>query len=221
MRAVLVLVCIVGCGGSGPSQETATTAPVAYPHYEPALDPVVAPSWTQALRAYVTEDCTTSGSTTNATNGWGDAPSSHEVNAGGGVVVRQGCGLVYFEVFTPQYVAAFARDVCSLPPDAKLDEPCSKRFIDMFFARLSERYDAADWSAVDQHCRAYPLDCNDSLKLERQLEARQQEIEEQRSAERRRAFFQGISAMGAAMAPPPTINCTSNTLGSTTFTNCH
>lgn len=172
---------------------------------------------------------------------------------GAGVVVTQGCGLVYYEVFTPDYIATFARDVCLLRENEKVNEECAKRFIDMFFARLGERYDAADWSAVDRHCRAYPIECNDALKTERQLvashnagvrawymaasqlaiaqaryqaaqaaeaEARQQELEEQRSAERRRVFFQALSNIAGAMAPPPSITCNSNTFGSTTTTTC-
>lgn len=252
MRFVPLALCMIGCATSGPAPEGST--PVAPWQYEAALDPVIAPSWLQALRAYVTETCTRMHSDVGAAGkGGGDPPASHHVNAGGGVTVQQGCGLVYFEVFASEHIQRFSRDVCRLRDDEKLNEDCSRRFIDMFFARLSERYDAADWSAVDRHCRAYPLECNEALKIERQLvashnagvrawyasasqlaiaqaryqaaevaraEAQQQELSARRSAERRRNFFLGLSAVAGALTPPPSLRCTSNSFGTSTYTNC-
>lgn len=82
--------------------------------------------------------------------------------------MRQACGLVAYEVYTPTYLARFAHEICGQSDD-NLDAACSKRFTDMFVARLSERYASANWAAVSQHCAAYPLECNTPLAIERQL----------------------------------------------------
>jgi hypothetical protein len=204
-----------------------------------------------AIQAYVTAACNKDLSDRPSETS-GDPPALHKVSAGGGITVQQSCGLIFYEVFTPEYVSQFARDICGITVE-KIDDNCSKRFLDMFFARLGERYVGADWNAVTQHCRAYPLGCTNALQIEQQLveshnagvrawydnesqlahaqaryqaaeraqlAAQQQELAERRSAERRRAFFEAMSAMGKAMAPPPTVSCTSNSVGSTTYTNC-
>jgi hypothetical protein len=152
-----------GCASSAQSASMTTTAG---PEYEPALDPIIGRSWVMAIQAYVTPTCNKQLS--DAPSESGDPPALHQVSAGGGITVRQSCGLIYHEVFTPEYTSRFARDVCGIT-DEKIDDNCSKQFMDMFFARLGERYVGADWNAVAQHCRAYPLECTSALEIEQQL----------------------------------------------------
>ena len=154
-------------------------------------------------------------------------------------------------MFSGAYLANFAHAVCGLTEE-KLTEACSKRFIEMFVARLSERYTGADWTRVNQRCKAYPLECNDGRALERLLlashnfgvrtwyyqavefartnayraqaaaQAADLQAQERRAEERReraRAIGAALQGIGQALSPP-SVNCTSNTFGSTTYTNC-
>jgi len=41
----------------------------------------------------------------------------------------------------------------------------------MVFARLRERYRAADWVEVNEHCDGYPLDCDTLPKVERVVQS--------------------------------------------------
>lgn len=118
------------------------------------------------MRTYVAESCDV-GSDSAAPGTLNSPPSKHVVRVGV-TAVDQACGLVVYEIFTPEHMAAFARDICGAA-DGTISDECSKRFIDMFMARLAERYTAVDWSAVNQKCRAYPLECKDSVAVERLL----------------------------------------------------
>lgn len=248
-RALLVIVCLLS---SCRTAKPAMPDPPPPVKYDPALDPVAGPLWVQATQTYVAESCEDRDTPGDEP---ADPPSKHRVDVGS-VKVEQPCGLVFNEVFAKDYIANFTRAICG-STDGKLTEECSKRFVDMFMARLSERYTGADWAAVNQKCTAYPLECNDGRSLERLLIAshnggvqawyfrsieiartnayRAQEAaraadqlvvqqQQERDAERRRAVFQ---VMGAALqglvqarAPAPTIQCTSNTVGTSTYTNC-
>lgn len=245
MRGLLVLVPFVGACAHQASRPS-ESPPVSDPEqaYTPARDPLIGPSWLQATGAYVVERCNLHAGTDTPTEG--DPPSVHVVDAGGGVEVKQACGLVAYEVYTPVYAARFKHEVCGLAEDAPMSDDCSKRFSDMFIARLSERYASANWTAVSQHCTAYPFECNTPLAIERQLlashnagiqawyagavayvQARQQAYAQQQAEmqaqaveqhrEERRRFWANVgnamSAMGKAMQPPPSVNCTSNTYG--------
>lgn len=56
-----------------------------------------------------------------------------------------------------------------------------------------------------------------------QQQVAQQRIAAERAADRRRFwgnFSNALGAMSQAMAPPPSVRCTSNQVGSTTYTNC-
>jgi len=255
MRGALVLVCLcVSCAHHASPPAEPEQAPDPEDAYTPARDPLIGPAWVQATGAYVVEKCRRPHKSSDVpADQPPDPPGVHVVDAGGGVEVRQACGLVANEVYAPGYVSRFAHEVCGLNDD-KLDDACNKRFTDMFIARLSERYASASWSAVSQHCTAYPLECNTPIAIERNLlashnagiqawysgavayaQARQQAYFQQEAAaqaqaveehrEERRRFWanvgNAVSAMGQAMAPPPSINCTSNTFGTMTTTNCH
>ena len=145
------------------------------PPYDPALDPITGPYWRQANEAFVDESChphTASvvqgapGLTPQTADQLGDPPSMHEIDAGAGVMVKQPCGLVINEIASPNLFADFVREICGSVAGS-VSEDCSKRFIDMFFARLGERYVATDWAAVDLRCRAHPFDCRRPVDIER------------------------------------------------------
>lgn len=250
MRSV-ALVVLSAIGACAPNTSSTFVArPVPPPEeYEPARDPLIGPAWVQATGAYVAERCKRRKLTETPTDG--DPPRIHRVDAGG-AEVRQACGLVAHEVYTTEFTARFAREICGLESDT-LDDACSKRFSEMFIARLSERYASANWAAVSRRCNAYPFECNSPVAIERHLlashnagieawyigavryaQARQQaayaqalvaqqRLAEERREERRR-FWGNVSnalgAMGQAMAPAPSVNCTSNQVGTMTYTNC-
>jgi hypothetical protein len=201
----------------------------------------------QAARAFVAESCRVGDVPEKP---MGDPPSLHTVDVGSSRV-EQSCGLVFNEVFDGAYIANFAKVVCGLANE-KLTNECSKRFLEMYVARLAERYTGADWAAVNQKCTAYPIECRDGRALERLLlashnagvqgwyyqaaeaaranayraqaaaQAADLQAQEQRAEQRReraRAIGAALQTMGQALSPP-TIQCTSNTVGTSTYTNC-
>ena len=199
-------------------------------HPQEAYDLGQDPYSVQGTRLHVSEHCAlhAPGDRQSA-----DPPSTHEVALGSAQVLQQ-CGLIYNEVYVPAFQARFAREICG-SADGTADDACAKRFVDMFFARLSDRYPLTDWNEVNRKCTAYPLDCRDGLGIERivlashnagvrakleraRADARQAEEEEEaRASERRRqavrTFLQSLN--------PPTVRCTSNTYGNTTQTTCN
>jgi hypothetical protein len=215
--------------------------------YDPARDPLIGPITVRAAQAFVAESCRDGDVPRGSPS---EPPSKHTVDVGS-TKVDQPCGLVFNEVFDSAYTANFARVVCGLNEE-KLTDACSKRFIEMYMARLSERYPGADWASVNQKCTAYPLECRDGRALERLLlashnvgiqawyyqavefaranayraqaaaQAAELQIQERRAEERRekaRAMGAALQGLGDALSPP-TIRCTSNTVGSSTYTNC-
>jgi hypothetical protein len=242
---LLCVLTLVACAHNSP--QPAAELPASEPEYTPARDPLIGPAWVQATGAYIVERCNRHSGSDVPTDG--DPPSVHVVDAGG-VEVKQACGLVAYEVYAPAYLLRFSREVCGIADNAPMTDACGKRFTDMFIARLSERYASANWSAVSQHCTAYPLDCDTPVAIERNLlashnagiqawyagavayaQARQEaQYEQEREAQARmaeqrrndrRRFWQGVGNALSAMGPPPSIQCTSNTWGTTTTTNCH
>lgn len=217
------------------------------PKYDVARDPVIGPISKQSARAFIAEDCANNGARPSA----GDPPATHRVDVGSDKV-DQHCGLVFNEVFSDRYVAAFTREVCGAT-DGVATEACSERLVKTYVARLSERYAGADWVAVNNKCTAYPIECRDGRALERILlashnasvlawhdqavysarlgayraQADAQAADNQATARGEaedRARAQGIGAamqtLGKSLAPPPTINCTSNAVGASTVTTC-
>jgi hypothetical protein len=162
-RLVVSVLALSACAHSGQLDEP--QGPSAPVEYKPARDPIYGPALVQAKAAYVVERCRTKTLTDGPTDG--DPPSAQIVDAGG-VEVRQGCGLVANEVYTTAFRARFAHEICGLADDA-LDEPCEKRFAEMFIARLSERYASADWAAISRRCTAYPFECKTPHAIEAHL----------------------------------------------------
>jgi hypothetical protein len=244
LLCVLVLAACAHHAAPPPESEAESSIPQPY---TPARDPLIGPAWVQATGAYVGERCNRQSGSDALSEG--DPPGVRVVDAGGGLEVRQACGLVAYEIYTPTYVQRFKHEVCGLADDAAMSDECTKRFTDMFIARLSERYASANWTAVSQHCTAYPLDCNTPVAIERNLlaahnagvqawyagavayvQARQQAYYQQEAAaqaqaveehrEERRRFWGNVGRAMAAMVPPPSISCTSNTFGTMTTTRC-
>jgi hypothetical protein len=155
----------------------------------------------------------------------------------------QPCGLVAAEILAPNELTRFVDGMCA----GREDATCDQRLLETFMARLRERYVFADWTAVDNKCTAHPLDCRQWLQVElwaidshnegvvdwnkRTL----QQTNDRYAAEFERAYAEEAehrqrigaalgafsSAMSSAMAPTPTVHCTSNTVGITTTTSCH
>jgi hypothetical protein len=150
--------------------------------------------------------------------------------------VRQRCGLVVNEIGTAEYWTRFASSVCANEPD----EACAKKFVDMFAARLDERYPAADGEAVSAHCHAYPIECQEMRTVEiwilmshnKAVDARYkkriqdakngEELRgEAEAAETRKAVANVLFAIVEASRPPPSITCTTTAFGSMATTTCH
>jgi hypothetical protein len=168
MRGAFVLTAfLTACAHQAAPAADPEPAPAAVAAYTPARDPLIGPAWVQATGAYVVERCNRHSGADAPTEG--DPPSIHVVDAGGGIEVRQACGLITYELYTPAYALRFKHEVCGIADDGPMSDECSKRFSDMFIARLSERYASANWTAVSQHCTAYPLECNTPLGIERNL----------------------------------------------------
>lgn len=72
------------------------------------------------------------------------------------------CGLVAAEVFETDFVQVFIAQVCG----GALDDVCESKHRSMFLARIEERYPYADYGAVDRHCEAWPLKCQNDRDLE-------------------------------------------------------
>ncbi len=165
------------------------------------------------------------------------ATATHYV-AEGQLRARQRCGMVSVDVLSTEAIAEFVEKVCG-----GVDGPeCGQSAWNMFFARLTERYEFANWDQVAKRCVAYPIECKqwmhiefwatsshndgvlewskaafDAANAQYQAEFERAYAEE---VDRRRRIGAALQAFGEAMAPPPTVNCVSNTYGSTTRTRC-
>lgn len=118
---------------------------------------------------------------------------------------------------------------------------CNANFDEMIKARFLLRYPVADYETLALECKGYPETCDSYEKLEMkllrshnagidQLAQAKREYEAKRlaqeQAESRREILQGITAATYVMsetlkAQPKSMNCTSNKIGNTTYTNCH
>lgn len=162
-------------------------------------------------------------------------PGFHMVHEGG-EEVRQGCGSLVAEITGDAAVRSFVSTVCG-GIDSK---ECTDRFTQMVLARLQERYRFANWQSVSNKCAAYPVDCAHWAEVEmwvreshnsavvewaktsyaerdREASAQIDGIRREEDTRTRAAF----AAFSQALTPPPTVHCTSQTMGSTTQTECH
>lgn len=170
---------------------------------------------------------------------------SKESSGGTGVLVKDGithrCGSVWVDISTEKARAEFLSAVCG----GVNDESCGKSYSKMFLARLTERYTFADWTAMLRKCDAYPVECRNWGNVERwaldthndevikraqraaeatnqrYVEAQQRAIAEQQESNRKAALILSGALEGLAAPQKNTLNCTSNTYGSTTQTTCH
>lgn len=148
---------------------------------------------------------------------------------------EQPCGLVVNEVRSPAYKAEFFEKVCGRMDDAS----CADKYERTFIARLAERYVAADLNAVSTRCTAHPIDCANMAALELWVleshnNARRAQYDQMLSeatsiyqqdqstyaANARAANAAAWQAVADSFKPPPQINCTSTTYGTTTNTRC-
>jgi hypothetical protein len=169
---------------------------------------------------------------------------SKESSGGTGALVKDGithrCGSVWVEISTDKARGEFLSTVCG----GVDDESCGKIYSKMFLARLTERYTFADWTVVVRKCDAYPVECRDWGKVERwtldthndevlkraqraaeathqrYVEARQRAIAEQQESNRKAMLILSGALDGLSAPYKNTVNCTSNTYGSTTQTTC-
>ena len=166
-------------------------------------------------------------------------PTWHWAVAKDGTYYKQPCGTIAEQVLTSSAIAGFIRDVCN-----GQDSPeCGERLWKMFVARLYDRYTFAKWSWVINKCDAYPVQCKQWSNLEfwalqshndgvsqwtqkamQSANVQYQEEEErayEAEAERRRQIGLALQQVSASLAPAPTIQCVSNSVGTTTTTSCH
>ncbi|HEY1812980.1 MAG TPA: hypothetical protein VGG74_11585 [Kofleriaceae bacterium] len=159
-----------------------------------------------------------------------------------GQEARVGCGLVLAKLLAPAEMQRFVAEICH----GVDDDVCSGNFVQMFLAQLRERYTFADWSAVEERCTAHPIDCKQWVNIElwaidshddgvvKHAKAQMNGVndryfasEAQQQAEHDRhmaaigAVLQGAAqGMAEASQQPQTVNCTSNTIGTSTYTSC-
>lgn len=160
-------------------------------------------------------------------------PAMQRVHAGA-AIVQQPCGLVVAELSTDASLNRFVTAVC---PGVAPDE-CSKRFVQMFLARLGERYPYANWQVITQHCEAYPVDCRqwltleswvleshnatlirwaqDSYRVRNAQAAAQLEAIHREESQRASAF---LAAVANGLSPPQ-VRCTSTMMGAVVDTTC-
>jgi hypothetical protein len=101
---------------------------------------------------------------------------------------------------------------------------CNSRFWTMAWARIVERYTWADFNAVQIHCQGYPDDCttlrNIELRIKDSDATRRAAAQAQIDAEQRRAVAQALADYGKSLQSR-NVSCTSNTIGSSTYTHCN
>lgn len=134
----------------------------------------------------------------------------------------------------------FIKNVCE--PRKASNNECASLFVNMVMTRWRERYPYGDWAAAKEWCDANPQICNlatpdgvgmyelQLLKTHNDyifaaLKQRKTEIQQTANAEalrRQQALSNALSHMGDGLIQnSQTVNCTSNTYGATTYTNCH
>ncbi len=166
-------------------------------------------------------------------------PSTHRVQVhSNGVSVQQPCGMVVVEILSDEAITTFLKKVCG----GTNSPECAQQHQDMFLARLEERYAFANWGLVLNKCKAYPIECKRWMNIEfwateshnegvlewartafaQSNEYYQAQYEQAYAEERERRQEIGVAAQAfaAAFAPKPSINCTTNTFGSTSTTTC-
>lgn len=161
-------------------------------------------------------------------------PSTHQVQSGT-MTVSQPCGLISVEMMSDLELTKLVATLCTGISQAA----CGNRVQETFFARLRERYGFTDWAAVSNRCTAYPIDCK-WMNIElwaieshnaavvqwaqqsyRQTNERYQEEFDKAYAAEEEQRRRALSAFATAITPPPSVQCTSSTIGTTTTTNCH
>lgn len=165
----------------------------------------------------------------------GDCPGREGV----GTYVQGGftysCGFVIKDIVAEPAYSEFVAGICN----GNDDEECRKRRVDMYFARLSERYYAADFGACLNRCDAYPLECktlvdkerkyieshNDALmtrwKMQMKLEREESRLRAAEAELRRQQQVSDALVNFSRGFQRPTVHCTSQAIGGTVYTNCN
>jgi hypothetical protein len=160
--------------------------------------------------------------------------SRHIVETAYGEAV-QSCGLISTELGSERFVEDFVRTTCG----GQDSETCSTTYLEMFYARLRERYSFADWDWMVNHCKGYPSECSVlrtvelwALDLHNRAVDRWASVEMERAnarayaleAERRRAEAAAVKNVVDAFlaaARRPTLHCTTmSTGGGFSTTDC-
>ncbi len=170
----------------------------------------------------------------SAENGDGTMPSRQYVPVGSGLGVVQECGLIAAEIATPDFLDNFVKTACDGTDSAQ----CGTTYVEMFYARLKERYALTNWEQVFTHCKAYPAECKEFRNFEtwsidshnaavenwaRQAARARAEADYRAEAERQRAMWAALAA-GAnafvAAAQGSTVRCTAWTTASLSTIDC-
>ena len=141
---------------------------------------------------------------------------------------------VVAELTSEEYVLKFREVVCGGDPKTfekwpkTKHEGCVRKYRDTFLAKLAEKYPATAWQEVSNWCTANPIDCVNWEKIEDAVSNNEDiqigRAKSRREAERRQKNAQAVAAIlkgiGDGMAGRRDVSCTSNQVGSTTYTNC-
>lgn len=81
---------------------------------------------------------------------------------------RKRCGLVHDRVFRPKAMRRFVKKVCKEDAEAlgAASRACQEQHLNMFLARIAERYVEVSAERLEQHCDAHPLSCEDLREVE-------------------------------------------------------
>ena len=172
-----------------------------------------------------------------AESGGGIMPSRQYLPVGSGPGVIQGCGLIAAEITTSEFLDDFVKTAC----DGADSPECGTTYVEMFYARLKERYALTNWEQVLTHCKAYPAECKAFRNFEtwsieshnaavdswaRQAAKARAEADDRAyraEAERRQALWAALAA-GAdaflAASQGTTIRCTAWTTAALSTVDC-
>ena len=159
-------------------------------------------------------------------------PSVHLVEPSSSIYdhppLEEPCGLVANEVATAAYTTRFADALCG----GVVDQACTQKFSEMFFARLTERYKRADFGMLSLRCKAHPIECanirefeiwtltshNEGVVHDRQEANR---LEGEAAAAQARARDERIAAALRAFAQSsPQVTCITTSAGGVLRTTC-
>lgn len=141
-------------------------------------------------------------------------------------------------------VERFAKEICGVgQAHRKSEKACIAEYRKAFVYRLIENYPSANVAQINIWCSAHPIECRNDTNLEQQYKEREQSanvaaeerqehqeqaaaalaqaIEDQNGYDRRRAIAAGLEEMGNSFKQNRPVNCTSQQIGSRTYTNCN